>query len=102
MENRIKEQASLFAGRVSAGTMRGNQLRLNLSASAYVLVEALRRLRLKGTQMERAQAETIRVRLLKIGKRIRVTARRIWVSMAEGFRWRGCSGRRGRSCGAEG
>ncbi len=85
MENRIKEQLSLFAGRVSAETMRANQLRLNLSASAYVLVEALRRLGLKGTGMERAQVETIRVRLLKIGARIRVTARRIWVSMAEGF-----------------
>jgi hypothetical protein len=85
MENRIKEQLSLFAGRVSAETMRANQLRLNLAACAYVLVEALRRLGLKGTEMERAQAATIRLRLLKIGARIRMTARRIWVSMAEGF-----------------
>ena len=38
MENRIKEQFSLFADRVSAETMRANQLRLYLSALAYILV----------------------------------------------------------------
>src|SRR3954449_11321898 len=47
MENRIKEQFSLFADRVSAETMRANQLRLYLSVMAYVLVSALRRLGLK-------------------------------------------------------
>lgn len=40
MENRIKEQFSLFADRVSAETMRANQLRLYLSVMAYVLVTA--------------------------------------------------------------
>jgi len=44
MENRIKEQYSLFAGRVSAATLRANQLRLYLSAAAYVLMSAFRRL----------------------------------------------------------
>jgi hypothetical protein len=44
MENRIKEQYQLFAGRVSAETMRANQFRLYLSATAYVLVNGLRRL----------------------------------------------------------
>ncbi len=38
MENRIKEQMLLFADRMSAETMRANQLRLYLSAAAYVLV----------------------------------------------------------------
>ncbi|MEJ5370083.1 MAG: transposase, partial [Bryobacteraceae bacterium] len=52
---------------------------------AYVLIHALRRLGLKGTEMERAQATTIRLRLLKIGARIRITARKIWLSMASGF-----------------
>lgn len=85
MENRIKEQMSLFADRVSAETMKANQVRLSLAGCAYVLVEALRRLGLKGTEMERAQAATIRLRLLKIGARIRVTARRIWLSMASCF-----------------
>ena len=56
MENRIKEQLSLFAGRVSAETMRANQIRVYLAAMAYVLMHGLRRLGLKGTELERAQA----------------------------------------------
>ena len=89
MENRIKEQLSLFADRVSAETMKANQLRLSLAGCAYVLVEALRRLGLKGTGMERAQAATIRERLLRIGARIRITVRKIWLSMASGYPWQG-------------
>jgi hypothetical protein len=58
---------------------------LNLAGCAYVLLHALRRLGLKGTAMEHAQAATIRLRLLKIGARIRITARRIWLSMASCF-----------------
>lgn len=85
MENRIKEQMCLFADRMSAETMRANQLRLYLSAAAYVLVEALRRLALKGTELVEAQVDTIRLRLLKIGARVRVTVRRLMVSMASGF-----------------
>lgn len=48
MENRIKEQLSLFAARVSAESMKANQIRVNLAACAYVLIHALRRLGLKG------------------------------------------------------
>jgi hypothetical protein len=85
MENRIKEQLSLFADRVSTETMRANQMRLYLSGVAYVLVSALRRLGLAGTELGRAQATTIRLRLLKIGAQVRVTARRVWVQMAGSF-----------------
>jgi len=85
MENRIKEQFSLFAGRVSAETLCANQLRLYLSAMAYLLVEGLRRLGLQGTEMARAQAGTIRLKLLKIGAQIRITARKIWISMASSY-----------------
>lgn len=92
MENRIKEQMSLFADRMSAETMRANQLRLYLSAAAYVLVEALRRLALKGTAMAEAQVETIRLRLLKIGARISVSARRVVVSMSSGYPWQALFG----------
>jgi len=92
MENRIKEQMLLFADRMSAETMRANQLRLYLSAAAYVLVEALRRLALKGTEMAQAQVNTIRLRLLKIGAQIRFTARRVVVSMASGYAWQGLFG----------
>ena len=85
MENRIKEQLSLFADRVSSETMRANQLRMYFSAAAYVLMHGLRRLGLKGTELARAQATTIRLWLLKIGARVRVTTRKVWVSMASGF-----------------
>ena len=87
MENRIKEQFSLFADRVSAETMRANQLRLYLSAVAYLLVSALRRLGLKATELAQAQVSTIRTKLLKIGAQVRVTVRKVWVSMASSYPW---------------
>jgi hypothetical protein len=87
MENRIKEQFSLFADRVSTETMRANQMRLYLSAMAYVLVSGLRRLGLKATELATAQVSTIRTKLLKIGAQIRVTARKVWVSMASSYPW---------------
>ena len=87
MENRIKEQYQLFAGRVSAETMRANQLRLYLSAMAYTLVSGLRRLGLKATELARAEAATIRSRLFKIGALVRVSVRRIWLSMASSYPW---------------
>jgi len=85
MENRIKEQLSLFADRTSTGFLRSNQVRLYFSSVAYLLVEALRRLRLAGTEWARAQCDTLRLKLLKIGAQIRVTVRRVWISLAEGY-----------------
>lgn len=85
MENRIKEQFSLFADRVSAETIRANQLRLYLSAVAYVLVSGLRRVGLKGTDLAQAQVCTIRTKLLKIGAQIRISVRKVWVSMASSY-----------------
>ena len=87
MENRIKEQFSLFADRVSAETMRANQMRLYLSVMAYVLVSGLRRVGLKATELAQAQVSTIRTKLLKIGAQIRVTVRKVWVSMASSYPW---------------
>ena len=55
MENRIKEQQlCLFADRTSCSQMRANQLRLCLSSFAYVLMQALRWLGLKGTPFDAA------------------------------------------------
>jgi hypothetical protein len=88
MENRIKEQFSLFADRVSAETMRANQLRMYLSAMAYVLISGLRRLGLQTTEFATAQAATIRGQLLKIGAVVRVSVRRIALSLAAGYPWR--------------
>ena len=87
MENRIKEQFSLFSDRVSTETMRGNQMRLYLSAMGYVLVSGLRRLGLRATELAEAQVSTIRTKLLKIGAQIRVTVRKVWVSMASSYPW---------------
>ena len=56
MENRIKEQMCLFADRLSTDEMKGNQLRLYFSALAYTLMEALRRLGLKGTEWLRPRS----------------------------------------------
>jgi hypothetical protein len=84
MENRIKEQQlCLFADRTSAATMRANELRLWFSSIAYTLMAALRRLGLEGTDLSKARCDTIRLKLLKIGARIRVTVRKVWVSLAE-------------------
>ena len=87
MENRIKEQFNLFADRVSTETMRANQMRLYLSTMTYVLVSGLRRIGLKGTELAEAQVSTIRTKLLKIGAQIRVTVRKVWVSMASSYPW---------------
>ena len=91
-ENRIKEQLSLFADRVSAESMKANQLRVYFAGIAYVLVTGLRRLGVQGTEMARAQAPTIRLRLLKIGARIRITARKVWFSMASSYPWQALYG----------
>jgi DDE family transposase len=85
MENRIKEQFTLFASRVSAQTLRANQVRLYLSAAAYLLMHGLRRLGLAGTELAHAQTPTIRLQLLKIGAQIRITTRKIWISLASSF-----------------
>ena len=86
MENRIKEQQLwLFADRTSCATMRANQSRLWFSSVAYTLMQALRRLGLKGTKLARAQCGTIRLKLLKIGAQVRVTVRKIWISLSESY-----------------
>ena len=86
MENRIKEQQRyLFADRTSTHAMRSNQLRLLFSTMAYVLHVALREFGLAGTEMEHAQAGTIRTKLLKIGGRLRVSVRRVWISISESY-----------------
>jgi DDE family transposase len=82
MENRVKEQFQLFADRTSTHWLWSNQLRLSLSAFAYVLLDTLRRVGLPGTELAQAEVQTIRLRLLKIGAVVRVSVRKIWVSLA--------------------
>jgi hypothetical protein len=86
MENRIKEQQlDLFADRVSAATIQANQVRLYFASIAYTLMQALRRLGLAGTELERAQCGTIRSRLLKIGAQVRISVRRVWLALSQAF-----------------
>jgi len=59
-------------------------LRLWFSSVAYVLVNAFRRLGLKGTRLARAQCGTIRLKLFKLGARVRVSVRRVLLSLARG------------------
>ena len=82
-ENRIKEaQLDLFGARASCHRFAANQLRLLLAALAYTLMQRLRELALKGTELERATAATIRSRLLKIGAAIVRNTRRVRVLLA--------------------
>ena len=75
----------LFADRASGHALHTNQVRLWRSAFAYVLVDTLRRTALRGTKLERAQAWTLRNRLFKIGDLIRVSVRRVRVSLSSVF-----------------
>ena len=88
MENRIKEQQlGLFADRTSCETLRANQLRLAFSTVAYVVLRALREFGLAETPLAAAQADTIRLKLLKIGAVIRVTVRKVWIALSESYPW---------------
>jgi len=87
MENRIKEQLSLFSDRLSTETLRANQL-VYFSSLAYVLLEALRRVGLAGTEEAELQVETIRLRLLKIAGQVRITARKIWIRYSRAYPWK--------------
>jgi len=86
MENRIKEQQlDLFADRTSTGSLRANQLRLWLSTLAYLLIHRLRQIGLKGTELARASCGSIRLKLLKIGALIKVSVRRVLVSLSSSY-----------------
>ena len=85
MENRIKEQMLLFSDRTSAHQWWTNQYRLLLSALAYTLMEALRRLGLKDTVLEKAQVDTIRLKLIKIGAVITRNTRRVCIHLSQAY-----------------
>jgi hypothetical protein len=89
MENRIKEQQLfLFACRTSCATMRANQVRLLLSAVAYLVLRALRQFGLAETELAHAQCDTLRLKVLKLGAVVRVSVRRVYVSLSESYPFR--------------
>ena len=86
MENRIKEQQLyLFADRTSTAAMRSNQLRLWFSCVAYLILNEIRNVGLRGTKFEKYQCNNIRLKILKIGAEIKVSARRVYVSLSESY-----------------
>jgi len=86
MENRIKEQQlDLFGDRASCHSFRGNEVRLWLSMAAHLLIAAVRRLALAGTELAAAQASTLRVRLFKIGALVTVSVRRVYIRLSSAF-----------------
>jgi len=86
MENRIKEQQlGLFADRTSCHHWWPNQFRLLLSSLAYVLLERLRNLGLKGTELARSQVATIRLKLLKIGAAVIRNTRRVKLMLSSSY-----------------
>ena len=86
MENRIKEQQlDLFADRTSCHVWWPNQYCLLLSAMAYVLLEAIRRIALAGCELARAYVGTIRLKLLKIGAVVLRNTRRTRLLLSDSF-----------------
>jgi len=87
-ENRIKElKNDLEIDRTSCTSFLANQVRVLLTATAYILYQELRGL-LSGTELERAMVCTLRLKLLKIGATVTETARRIVVSMSSCHPWK--------------
>ncbi len=89
MENRIKEQQLyLFADRTCTWGMSSNQLRLWFSTIAYIFFVHLRKTIQKVSGDEtRSMPSTIRLRMLKISAAVKISARRVWISLPESFPW---------------
>jgi hypothetical protein len=86
MENRIKEvQLDLFGDRASCHTFRGNSLRLWFAIAAQLLVVTIRKVGLVNTELEKAQAKTLRNKLFKFGALVTVSVRRIYVRLSSAF-----------------
>jgi hypothetical protein len=86
MENLLKQQVlDLRADRMSTHHLASNQLRLWEAMFAYLLLERLRTQGLRGTELERATAGSLRLKLLKIAAQVRVSVRRVYVQMSSAF-----------------
>lgn len=82
-ENRIKEtQLDLFGTRASSHKFLSNWLRVMFAGLAYTLMQRLRAIALAGTDLARATAATIRVKLLKIGAAVIRNSRRVRILFA--------------------
>jgi Transposase DDE domain group 1 len=82
MENVLKQQTlDLAADQMSTHYLGSNQLRLWLATLAYLLLERLRAWGLGGTELARATAGSVRLKLLKIAAQVRMSVRRVYVQL---------------------
>jgi len=87
-ENRIKElKNDLEIDRTSCTSFLANQVRVLMTATAYVLYQELRA-SLRGTELGRSMVATLRLRLMKIGATITESVRRVVVSMPASHPWK--------------
>ena len=85
LENRIKElHYGMEIGRTSCTSFWANQLRVLMTAAAYVLMQELRS-GLAGTASARAQVSTLRERFLKLGAQVIASVRRIVLHLPRSF-----------------
>jgi hypothetical protein len=88
MENVLKQQVlDLEADRLSTHYLASNQLRLWLATLAYLLIERVRTIGCAGTELARATAGSVRLKLLKAAAAVRVSVRRVWVQMSRAWAW---------------
>ena len=86
MENVLKQQVlDLQADRMSTHHLASNQLRLWLATFAYLLLERLRALTCRGTELARATAGTLRLKLLKVAAQVTVSVRRVYVRLCSAY-----------------
>jgi hypothetical protein len=84
IENRIKELKALDVDRTSCTSFWANQLRVLMTAAAYVLMQEIR-MAAALTSMARAQVWTMRERLLKLGARVLASVRRVVLHLPASF-----------------
>ena len=86
MENVLKQQVlDLEADKLSTHYLASNQLRLWLASFAYLLLERLRALGCHGTELARATAGSLRLKLLKVAAQVTVSVRRVYVQLSSAY-----------------
>lgn len=86
MENMLKQQVlDLESDRMSTHYLASNQLRLWFASLAYLLMERMRALGLRGTELARATVGSVRVKLLKVAAQVRVSVRRVYVQLSSAY-----------------
>ena len=80
-----RQKLYLFADRTSCHRFLANQFRFLLSSAAYALMQALCRIALRETDLQKAQVGTIRLKLFKVAARVVVTARRVVFHLATSY-----------------